>query len=83
MQQHLKKQGVVPGAGDEKPLFAWRMTRSDTLRDLQEAASERLTALEHSIARLRLAERNCGHDTLVDEITELVRRIEREIRSLA
>lgn len=52
-------------------------------QELHDSAGQLLVALQLSVARLKLVEQNSGHDGLIDEIQDVVRQIDREIRALA
>src|SRR4029450_7596549 len=51
--------------------------------ELHDSAGQLLVALQLSVAHLREIESDAGHDDLLDEINDTVRRIDQEIRSLA
>lgn len=57
--------------------------RQHLAQELHDSAGQLLVALELSITHLKLVEKNCGHDSLLEEIQETARQIDREIRSLA
>jgi signal transduction histidine kinase len=57
--------------------------RQHFAQELHDSAGQLLVALELSIAHLKLVEKNCGHETLIDEIQDNVAQIDREIRSMA
>src|SRR4029453_2220968 len=52
-------------------------------QELHDSAGQLLVALQLSVAHLREIESDAGHDDLLDEINDTVRRIDQEIRSLA
>jgi len=52
-------------------------------QELHDSAGQLLVALHLSVARLRIDNGGSGHDELIDDIQETVRRIDREIRALA
>ena len=52
-------------------------------QELHDSAGQLLVSLQLSVARLRAVEEDCGHDSLIEEIQETVRQIDREIRALA
>lgn len=52
-------------------------------QELHDSAGQLLVSLHLSIARLRQLEENCGHRPLIDEMSETVSEIDREIRGLA
>ena len=52
-------------------------------QELHDSTGQLIVALQLSVARLRALHRNCGHDDLLSEIEEMMRRIDREIRALA
>jgi signal transduction histidine kinase len=51
-------------------------------QELHDSAGQLLVALQLSVARLRAVE-NSGHEDLIDEVQEMIRQIDRQIRSLA
>lgn len=57
--------------------------RQHLAQELHDSAGQLLVALELSITHLKLVEKNCGHDGILEEIQETARQIDREIRSLA
>ena len=52
-------------------------------QELHDSAGQLLVALQLSVAHLREVEADSGHDSLLQEINDTVRRIDQEIRSLA
>ena len=52
-------------------------------QELHDSAGQLIVALHLSVARLRIDNGGSGHDELIDDIQETVRRIDQEIRSLA
>lgn len=52
-------------------------------QELHDSAGQLVTALQLSIAHLRILEEHSGHEELVEEMQATVRQIDHEIRSLA
>jgi signal transduction histidine kinase len=52
-------------------------------QELHDSAGQLVVALQLSIAHLRSLEEDSGHEDLIEEIQDAVRRIDQEIRSLA
>jgi len=52
-------------------------------QELHDSAGQLLVSLQLSVARLKLMEHNGGRDGLIEEIQDVVRQIDREIRALA
>ena len=52
-------------------------------RELHDSAGQLVISLELSLARLREIEGTCGHEPLIEEIEDTVRKIDNEIRTLA
>lgn len=81
-------------SGDSRLLAQTKITAGELLRiheyerqrmgqELHDSTGQLVVALLLSLARLRRTEEGCGQGSVIDEIQELVRRIDREIRSLA
>lgn len=52
-------------------------------QELHDSAGQLLVSLQLSVARLKLMQQGGGHDGLIEEIQDVVRQIDREIRALA
>ena len=77
------------GAGNLQPTFAEELLRileyerQRMGQELHDSAGQLLVSLQLSVARLRVIEQNCSHESLIEEIQDTVRRIDQEIRALA
>jgi len=52
-------------------------------QELHDSAGQLLVSLQLSVARLRVLEQNCERESLMDEIQDTIRLIDKEIRTLA
>ena len=67
----------------EQALSIHEYERQRMGQELHDSAGQLLVSLQLSVARLRAIEQNCGHDSLIEEIQDTVRQIDKEIRALA
>lgn len=52
-------------------------------QELHDSAGQLLVALQLSVAHLREVEKESGHETLIDDVQDIIRQIDRQIRALA
>jgi two-component system NarL family sensor kinase len=85
---------VLSLSSDSRLLEQTRATVEDLLKiheyerqrmgqELHDSTGQLVIALLLNVARLRMVEEDCGEGGIIDEIEEIVGRIDREIRSLA
>lgn len=78
----LIAQGTRPAMVDQL-LRIHEYERQRMGQELHDSAGQLVVSLHLSIAHLRKIEQNSGHDSLMEEIQDTVRQIDKEIRALA